>query len=72
MLEQISKLINSAPEALDTLGEIAQAMKENEDVIKALNSAIGNKADKKSVPIITTTLLEDGSYSLSITTGEES
>lgn len=72
VLEQISKLINSAPEALDTLGEIAQAMKENEDVIKALNSAIGNKADKKSVPIITTTLLEDGSYSLSITTGEES
>lgn len=42
----VANLVNSAPETLDTLGEIATAMQENENVIDALNSAIGNKVDK--------------------------
>lgn len=42
----VANLVNSAPETLDTLGEIATAMQENKDVIDALNSAIGNKVDK--------------------------
>lgn len=66
---KVADLVNSAPETLDTLGEVAQAIKDNEDVVSALNSAIGNKADKSSVPTFTATQLEDGSYSLSITTG---
>ena len=41
----ISNIIDNAPETLDTLGELATAFKENEDVISVLNSAIGNKAD---------------------------
>lgn len=41
----VANLVNSAPETLDTLGEIANAMKENKDVVDALNNAIGNKAD---------------------------
>lgn len=44
--EKISDLVNSAPETLDTLGEIASALEENEDVISALNSAVSNKVDK--------------------------
>lgn len=42
---KISSLINSAPTTLDTLGEIATAMEENEDVVAALESAIGTKAN---------------------------
>lgn len=43
---EISKLINSAPETLDTLGEIAIALENNEEVIKVLNDAISNKVNK--------------------------
>lgn len=42
----VANLVNSAPETLDTLGEIATAMQENEEVVDALNVAIGNKVDK--------------------------
>ena len=41
---KIAELINGAPSTLDTLGEIAQAMQDNEDVVEALESAIGSKA----------------------------
>lgn len=41
---KFAALINGAPEALDTLGEIADAMKENADVVEALELAIGTKA----------------------------
>ena len=42
---KIANLINSAPTTLDTLGEIATAMEENADVVEALETAIGTKAD---------------------------
>lgn len=42
---KISALINGSPTTLDTLKELADAIGENEDLITALNSAIGNKAD---------------------------
>ena len=42
---EISKLINSAPTTLDTLGEIADAMEANADVVEALETAIGTKAN---------------------------
>ena len=44
--EKLSDLVNSAPETLDTLGEIASALEENEDVISTLNSVVSNKVDK--------------------------
>lgn len=44
--QKIAELINSAPTTLDTLGEIAAALQENEDVVEALNNAITNKQDK--------------------------
>jgi hypothetical protein len=43
---ELANLVNSAPETLDTLGEIATAMQENADVVETLNSAITTKADK--------------------------
>ena len=42
---KISNLINSAPTTLDTLGEIATAMEENADVVAALETSIGTKAN---------------------------
>ena len=66
--QKVADLVNAAPETLDTLGEVARAIEENADVVEALNSAIGKKADKSSVPMFAATQLEDGSYSLSITT----
>lgn len=44
----ISNLVNGAPETLNTLKEIADALEENDDVVQALNEAIGNKVDKAS------------------------
>ena len=43
---KVADLINSAPETLDTIGEVAKAIQDNATVIDALNSAIGNKVDK--------------------------
>ena len=43
---KISQLINGAPSTLDTLGEIAKAMQENEDVVEALEEVVGKKANE--------------------------
>ena len=45
---KIADLIGTADETMDTLGELADAIAENEDVVEALNSAIANKVDKVS------------------------
>ena len=41
----IANLIGSADETMNTLGEIQTAMKENADVVEALDAAIGSKAN---------------------------
>lgn len=43
---EINNLVNGAPEAMDTLAELAAAISENSDLMDALNAAIGNKVDK--------------------------
>ena len=57
--EEIAKLVNSAPETLDTLGELAIAFQENKDVVDALDGAITNKADKTDVLTKTAQTLTD-------------
>ena len=47
--ETISNLVNGAPEAYDTLKELADAITENETVVDAINKAITDKADKTSL-----------------------
>lgn len=42
---KISDLVNGAPETLDTLKEIADALSDNKDVVEALDTAIGSKAN---------------------------
>lgn len=46
---KIADLVNSAPEALDTLGELAAAFGENKEVVDALNESITNKQNKNVI-----------------------
>ena len=47
--EKVANLVGTAPETLDTLQEVATAIQENDTVVQALNSAIGNKANTSDV-----------------------
>lgn len=44
---QVAGLIDSAPEALDTLQELASALGNDKDFANTVTTAIGNKADKE-------------------------
>lgn len=46
--EKLANLVNGAPEAMDTLKELADVIDANGDAMTALQSAIGNKVDKES------------------------
>lgn len=60
---KVAELIDSAPETLDTFKEIADAFAENDEVLDALNSAIGFKADKSELSnYVTNTELENKKY----------
>lgn len=55
---KVSNLVGSAPETLNTLEEVAKAIEENEDVVSALNSAIGNKANQSDLNSLETEINE--------------
>lgn len=52
----ISDLIGGAPETYDTLKEIADYIAAHEDVVTALNAAIGSKADKAAFEAVKATV----------------
>ena len=56
--QAIAGLINGAPATLDTLKEIADAMKENATVVEALDAAIGTKANAVEVDTLIRVLTE--------------
>ena len=56
--DKINELVNGAPEALNTLDEIAAALKDKADIVDTLNDAIGKKADASSLATVATS----GSY----------
>jgi hypothetical protein len=43
---EVTKLVNGAPAALDTLNELATALRKNENIVNVLEDAIENKFDK--------------------------
>ena len=51
--EKIANLINSAPDALDTLGELATALKQHENAYDALLEIVGGKVDATELQEIT-------------------
>lgn len=53
--EKISKIVNSAPETLDTLGEIAEEIAKNQSVVDALNESISKKANESDLSKIAKT-----------------
>lgn len=53
---KIAALVNSAPETLDTLGELADAFQDNKEVVDVLNDAIATKADIDYVEALYTKL----------------
>lgn len=50
--DRIAALVDSAPETLDTIGEIALEIHKNQSVVDALNTAITDKANKSEIPSI--------------------
>lgn len=56
--QKIAELINGAPSTLDTLGEIADAMSDNQDVVEALDAAIGTKANQAEMESLLGTKLD--------------
>ena len=46
---KISDLVNSAPGTLDTLGELAAALEENQEVVDVLDASITNKQNKNVI-----------------------
>lgn len=55
---KVAGLVNSAPTTLDTLGELATALQNNQGVVNTLNNAIGNKANSADLSAVATS----GSY----------
>lgn len=47
--QQVAALVDGAPETLDTLNELAAALKDNANIVDVLNESISNKADKTTV-----------------------
>ena len=47
--DKFNELIGLAPETLDTLEEIAEAIKENEDFVDTLDALVNTKADKTAL-----------------------
>ena len=63
---ELAELVNSAPETLDTLGEIAIALEDNADVVEILREAIGNKVDKTDYQTKITELEKNIAYNLKL------
>lgn len=61
ILAAVDELINGAPEAYNTLKELSDYIAAHEDVVDALNAAIGNKADASVVAAIQATVDSLGS-----------
>ena len=57
--EEVSKLVGSAPETLNTLEELAQALDNNADIVSVLNDAIANKANVDDLSAYTTNALHE-------------
>lgn len=66
----ITNLINGAPGTYDTLKEIADYISSHEDVVDALNAAIGNKADASTVSALQATVNALGSLAKKSTVSE--
>ena len=56
---EVSKLVGSAPETLNTLEELAQALNNNADIVTVLNNAIATKVSIDDLSAYTTNALHE-------------
>lgn len=68
--QQVAALVNSAPETLDTLGELATALQENASVVEALDASITNKQDKISDTLILVDTITGTQHKIQIQNGQ--
>ena len=68
--QQVAALVNSAPETLDTLGELATALQENASVVEALDASITNKQDKISDTLILVDTVTGTQHKIQIQNGQ--
>ena len=57
--ERVSKIIDNAPEELDTLKELGAAFKQNKDGISAINTALSERYTKGEVDSLLTSTKSD-------------
>lgn len=65
---QVAALVNSAPETLDTLGELAEAFQENKEVVDVLNEAIATKYSSSNPPPYPVTSVQGKTGAVNFTT----
>ena len=58
----ITKIVGAAPEAFDTLKEIADKLTDNDDVVSALTNEIANNVDKEDVEKLIEDKQDKGDY----------
>ena len=68
--QQVAALVNSAPETLDTLGELATALQENATIVEALDASITNKQDKISDTLILVDTITGTQHKIQIQNGQ--
>ena len=67
---QVANLVNSAPDKLNTLDELAAALGDDENFANTITTQIANKANRDELPIIDTTLSNAGQVADAKTVGD--
>lgn len=58
----VQKVVGAAPEALDTLEEIADKLKDNDDAVAGIVTTLATKANKSEIPTKVSQLTNDSGY----------
>ena len=62
----VKKVVGNAPDALDTLEEIAERLKEDGDAMSAINSILNDKANRSEIPTNVSALNNDSGFLTSV------
>ena len=60
--DKVAGLVNSAPETLDTLNKLSQALGDDPNFATTIANELGNKADKTEIPTKVSQLENDSNY----------
>jgi len=62
----ITNLIGNAPDTLNSIEELADALKDNKDIVSVLEASIASKADKTAIPTKVSDLTNDSNFLTSV------